>query len=338
MYFLLTIQEGKKMPKTNLINQLPRLLREGKINHKETMELLVKHLLENKRYYNIQNYDNEFISDLYVWLFDHQKQIFEKYDEKTSAFRTFLYKIIQSTAIQQIRSRSRNNISDNIKFVESINLYEGLVEDYQQLRLPEKNTKFLTKDSIPQLFEIQEFFKNSSICHKKNKALLIMALQSAWNISDYQIECISEYLKLDTEFFYKVIQFTKNNISETMKFERRNTMEERRTANYFYHKKYCLELENLENKNLPRAQNFQLDIKAKQSKHESSWKKMNSKFQAGFLSLKPSNNLIAQMCGISERQIYYILQNLKSNPKMLNEYKKIFEQQAGNENHKYKLY
>ena len=56
---------------------------------------------------------------------------------------------------------------------------------------------------------------------------------------------------------------------------------------------------------------LQLDIKRRHDKHYQSWQHLNQRLNDGYIMVRPTNKMIADFLGISERQVAYYINHIK---------------------------
>lgn len=115
-------------------------------------------------------------------------------------------------------------------------------------------------------------------------------------------------MNLDT--FYNTVQYLKETFED--KCEKRTKLMERRNYSYFHTKKYSLEIKNVQDSyyDSPNNDFYKLltqRFKEKQIKHEHHWKKFNSRFEKGFMLLRPTTKVVSELLGICEREVTYLL-------------------------------
>lgn len=144
---------------------------------------------------------------------------------------------------------------------------------------------------------------------KLRKTVLILALKSAYYLTDYQINKIAVLCHIDRLLLQQAVQTLKNQLYDREKSKIK--IEERRNNAYFQHKRYMNQLnwmlENKDEFDKYRIERVLLKYKAQTEK----WKKLNLQLSAGIRNIRPTNKAIADILGICERQVSYYIKNAK---------------------------
>ena len=132
--------------------------------------------------------------------------------------------------------------------------------------------------------------------------ILVLALKSAYYITEEQISNISRWFNIDKRKIELIIQEIKSEMSE--RIINKEHMIERRNKAYFQHKKLRNQIEwNKISRSDSKYCNEELHRKYK--KNTEIWELLNHQMEEGMIHIRPTTSLIAKVLGISTRQVTY---------------------------------
>ena len=139
------------------------------------------------------------------------------------------------------------------------------------------------------------------------RILLVLALKSAYYITDAQIKKIAEICHLDENQFNEVIM----SLKEQLNFRKDNKLELeiRRNKAYYQHRKLGSQLEWTKQEKTSDSDYEKLVLEKKFKRHTLNWKKLNEKLEKGTINIRPTNKAIAKALGLCERQISFYIKN-----------------------------
>ncbi len=259
--------------------------------------------------------------------------LFDSFDVETGSFFTYLYTFIQNIIFSIKKKNAKFFIKENINLVESINSFTEKEHDYSCIDYNKINKKVpfkkpdVTENDLRIAFNIkskntlkylQENNGNQLLIQKVSsysaglvdKTILVLALKSAFFITDEQIELVSKICKIDSDVLFCIIQQLRNDIQQ--KYIRKREIEERRNKAYFQHKKILSQINYLENDEKSTKKYVRQDLTQRYINQTNNWEKINEKISDGYINLRPTNKSIADILGICERQISYYIAYAKN--------------------------
>lgn len=283
------------------LNEVPEAIASGKITEKEAVNEIAVFLIKNYPVFGLHKYDEDFRSEVLTRFLENGQSIFKIYNPELGDFFTYFYSYIKNIIRTKLKKYSRTSIQEAVAIQESILNYDEKLENYSDSEDFSYNDKS-KKENIN--FNINNYFKDSE---KDEKTLLILALKSSYYLTDEQIDKICKKYSLDKNNFYNLIQHCKEQMNR--KIERRQNVEERRNSAYFRHKRYVLE--KIKNENEDNNISVRNLILEKDYKQKTNWININERLEKGYLYLRPTNKVIANVLGICERQVSYYINYAK---------------------------
>lgn len=291
---------------TNDANKLPEEFLNGEMSINDSVKKIGSFIAKNYRIFNLQKYDEDFRSEIIISFLENGEKFLKTYNPDLGDFFSFLYCYINSIITTKLRTLSQKVLKDTLTISEGINNIEEITYKYSKI-----NHHLLEIPKVPYAYktanveELKEIFKKLRD-ENSDKKILVLAMKSSFYLSDNQIEKISKMYDIDVEDFYRVIQFFRENLLS--KSEKKIKAQQRRNFAYYHHKRYELQLEKISEGNTENNMSYLThNIKKKKLKHEKNWEKMNKKLDTGFLYLRPTSKLIADILGICERQVTYYI-------------------------------
>lgn len=163
-----------------------------------------------------------------------------------------------------------------------------------------------------------------------DRKILILVIRYAYFITDEHIHNICNTYKAQEESLFSLIEYVRKIMEKKM--ERHQALIERRNKAYFYHKKYESQIKYIdESVYITEPEKLKENLKDKNQKHICTWQNHNQKLKEGCLFPHPSNKMIADLLGISERQVCYYLYCAKHKIYISKTEKKIFDSNIKNE-------
>ncbi|MCR5436467.1 MAG: hypothetical protein K6E97_05315 [Treponema sp.] len=322
-----------KTLKVNEINEIPKKLEQKKITKKQAIDCLSLYFLENYGLFKTGVLSKDFRTEIIISLLENTDVFFENYDNKKGCFYTYFFNYIKNLILNKKRKYIMNSIREDLFIEDSIADFGSLQKAYENInysdfdipkvpfnyKINEKNftlacsnetymfKKFMNENNE----EIYSNLKNNlKKIHPKlgTKILLVLALKSAFYITDFQIETICKICDINPDSLHELIQ----NIKEKLQFREitKQKYEQRRNKAYMNHKKYRRGIEFFEEEESD-AEYHTETYKRKYRRNTNCWNNINSSLQTGFLHLRPSNKMIAQILGICERQVSYYLRHAR---------------------------
>lgn len=285
------------------------MLESGEITKKEAVHFLATFVCDNYAIFGLQNYDEDFRSEVFLYVLEKGDRVLDVYEPASGDFFTFFFCFIKSQIKSSMKKMSRQIINDKFSYEESVENYENDQQNYQCI-----NFKELNNNRVPyvhkkvNLEDLQKGIEQNKL-ERYDRSVLVLALKSAFYLTDSQIKKISRIYDMDPEFFYDLIQFLRDGILN--KKERLDLYVERRNSAYYHHKRYEEQIHYLEEKDSPNSDIERKKLARRNKLQIHNLDVLNQKFDEGFLYLRPSTKVVADVLGICERQINYYLQCIR---------------------------
>ena len=314
------------------LNTLPDLVQEGKMSQAYASHQLALYVRENRSLFGLHKKNEDFNSDIIVMLLEKGKQLFEQYNSQYGSFFTYFFCFIKSLMLIENKKLSSQKVIDFLEINDSITTYEQREEAYKLINysdFEQRKVPFAYKPVSSQSlqiacsrspYHIREFLAQKDEDFKKlqdnlrnltpslaEKMLLVLALKSAYYITDPQIAKIAEICHIDINKFHAIVMNLKSDLTERENNKRK--LEIRRNTAYFQRRKYRNRIEWSEAKKDDFSPYEKHKLSNKYEKQTKTWKKLNQQLQRGIINIRPTNKAIAQALGMCERQISFYIKN-----------------------------
>ena len=315
------------------LNKIPEQINSGEISRSCAVHQLAMFLSKNPALFGLNKKDEDFKSEVILLFLEKGEATIELYNPNYGTFFTYFFCFIKSLTNSVRRSRAAKQVQEYHSISESITGYGQKEEryskiNYKDFEIPKAPLSY--KPVSPEAFQIackssqyniSDFLEkddDESLEHLKERLqklspsmaeriLIVLALKSAYYISDKQIKTISEICKLDSDEFHNTIQLFK----QELMYREANKMnlELRRNKAYYHHKKYKNRLEwtNLNRDDFSEQE--RLALITKYNRQTENWIKLNAQLKKGIINIRPTNKRIASVLGLCERQISYYIRN-----------------------------
>jgi len=292
------------------LNELPKLMATNQISQKETINYLAEFILENKPLFELQLYDEDFTSEIILKFLENSDKFLNNYNSQIGTFSGYFYSYIIMTVHSEKKSKARK-ILENTVYCQDIIISMDINKNHTDLQYMNDKPRVPYKFNTISVDDFKTSFQQK--IENTDKKILVSALRSAFDISDAQIDAVSKIYQLDPEILFQIIQYCKKGLDK--KVQRRNRFLERRNSQFFFQRKYELQLKSMDEiEYITEPEQLKLELERKKNKHKNSWKNSNMKLKNGYLYLRPSTKVIADLLGICERQVCYYLYCIKHNP------------------------
>lgn len=315
------------------LNTIPTLIRSGKLTEAQAVKFLAVFVNNNAQVFDLHTKDEDFRSDVVLHILERGPLFLDKYNSSYGNFFNYFYSFIRSIKNSVVRTNTLKSIKHNHSITEAINDYEETKESYDKkdsqrkiLNVPYQYKTVSYKDfqiacksdkySIKKYIQdnkdsdsplIDNLSKISPITAKK--IILILALKSAYYLSDQQIQKVSELCNVNENLLRNLVF----ELKETLSVRERNKkmIEARRNNAYFNHCKYQQLIDVANNSDNPSIEYTLSTLLRKYGRHTKTWQEINSLLEKGYLNIRPSNKTIAEILGLCERQVSYYINHAK---------------------------
>lgn len=302
------------MKKVNF-NLIPLQVEQGIITSKEAVNEICEFISLNPPVFGLQKYDEDFREELILHLLERGPDLMKGYDKSRGDFFTYLFYKIKSVLHSCSRASAKRIYQSNIKFSEEIIMEKDKEDDYNELFLSavekEHHAPFykqpLNNDSqTPTTEELQKTFKNIH----GDKKLLVIAIKSAYYITDNQVTKICKHYNINENDFFRTIQYCRNSLAK--KAEKKAKLQSQRNYAYLNHKNLETQIYDAETGKTEVDNIVKEDFIAQNKKYYENWQALNKQLEAGILAVRPTNKTIASLLGICERQVAYYIDSTKA--------------------------
>lgn len=285
------------------LTEIPDLWKNNVLSKQEVINYLAEFILDNKPLFNLQNYEEDVCSEIILKFLETSEAFLDNYNPELGHFPAYFYSYIISFIKSERKSLAQKSSDNRVYFQDIIINNEDKPAVFEPLCLSEK-------PKVPYSFKpiTEEVLKNTIVPKVQNidRKILVLAIRSAFYISDDQISKICKLYDVDDENLFTIIEYIRQGLSS--KAGRRQELIERRNKAYFYHKKYENQIKLInENEYIYEPEQLKDNLIKKNEKHTDTWKYHNKKLQEGCMYLRPSNKKISELLGICERQVMYYL-------------------------------
>ena len=315
------------------LNSIPEKIKSGELSKACAVHQLAMYLSKNPALFGLKTKDEDFKSEVILLFLEKGENTIDLYDPDYGTFFTYFFCFIKSLTNAVTRTRASMNVRDYHSITESITSYEQNQEEYAKINyhdLEKPKVPYAYKQVSPEAFQIacktsqysvQNFISTNNdkrYEHLKEKlklispsmaekVLLVLALKSAYYISDKQVKAIAEICNIKAELLFETIQSVKQDliIRETSKKE----LELRRNKAYYHHKKYRSRIKWTDENRDNFSEYERKQLIAKYNKQTESWIRLNEQLRKGAINIRPTNKAIAKVLGLCERQISYYIKN-----------------------------
>ncbi len=310
------------------IEKIPEQINSGRLSRTEAVKKLAVFIAQNKSLYGLQKYDEDLQSEFFIAFLERAERSLDSFDVNQGTFFSYSFCLIRNICSSLVKKKTISNAIEHHNMCESITSYEERMQAYQQIKFEE-----FEKPKIPYRFkpisykdfqiacktdtyhikevqnknlinippEIQEKLKAYSPRVVQNM-VMVLALKSAFYITEEQINTISIWFNIDKVKLETIIQEIKDGMAE--RIAHKEIIEQRRNRAYFQHKKLKSQIDwNKDNKMNPEYINDSLN--KKYVKNTKTWHILNYQMAKGKIHIRPTTKLIAQVLGISARQVTY---------------------------------
>ena len=314
------------------LNKLPELVQKGKMSPVYASHKLALYVKENLSLFGLNKKDEDFKSDIIVMLLEKTEQLFEQYNPQYGCFFTYFFCFIKSLINSETKKIASQKVIDFLEINDCITSYEQHEEAYKLINYHDfeyRKVPFAYKPVSAQSlkiscnrepYHIKEFLNQNDEDFKKlqenlkkispalaEKILLVLALKSAYYITDSQITKIAEICHLDINNFHAIVMNLKSDLIEREKSK--NKIEIRRNKAYFQHRKYRSRIEWAEATKDDFSPYEKHKLSNKYDKQTKTWKTLNQQLKKGIINIRPTNKAIAKALGMCERQISFYIKN-----------------------------
>lgn len=304
------------------LDKIPEYIRNGKLSKQNASMEIFTILYTNPARFNLHTMDEDERSDFLVSMIPKFESYIDRYDQNQCPFGAYIFNIVSWIKTTWTKKQGLNK-TNPLTFQKTIlDHYPVFTDEDTSLKYihslsPQlsENLLQLHEEKTPQLIFRQIFdsgekgkyvFKKPELTQSRRIALLL-ALKSAWYISDEQIEKISIFCGCPPQAISTTVEKLKENLENKAKSHER-LCEMRDKAWYFI----CIYRNMLEK--MEKDTEEYLDLKRKLNYQEHVWVVKNNMLKNCKSRISPTNTDVAEAVGIKPSRVsFYMGMAKKSN-------------------------
>ena len=269
------------------IEQLPQFVQSGKISVQQGIARVMEEVYVHPERFGLLTIDEDDKGDFILYLHTTIETYFKLYDAHKSSFPTFLSTCIQTAFKAWKKKKTHRQLADFTILQDEVITYEDRMEFYAKKA---EHDALHTEESQP--------------AHLKKDDIMFIVMKHSYYVGEHLLEKISRYTKTDIEELRSKRAFIIEKMSKRIK--NRHKLLETRNAQYFFHKRYRMELNNLE----PTSPHF-IKAMTRYRNHTKTWEQKNKRIEQNAYKIEASNKLVCQMLNVSERTVSYGLKRIR---------------------------
>lgn len=299
------------------IDEIPEKIQKGIYSYEKATWLLLTELYTNARKFLGVTPDDDEKSEFIIFLQPKIKPLIDRYKPDSSPFSAFFYTYVSNTFISWKRRKLRENYNFSVVLANQEEFYAEQVDAYEKSeseKIFEVSDSAGAENSINQKYA-QEFLAKKPEEHtcinrlwpgktSKQKKLTVLALKNCFYIRDQQVAGISRFCGYPEEILHQKIDELCKKLEK--KVAKRKAFIKKRDSSYFFHKKYAMILANMSS-----SAAFYQKILKKYNFHTAAWQNKRKALENNRLRICPTNKAIAEIVGMSERQVCNYVSSFK---------------------------
>lgn len=299
------------------LDDIPDLVKSNKLTKQEACVQIYHILYTNPPRFGLHTIDEDLRSDFLLYFLQYKtNSLLEKYDPSISPFGAYIYRTVQTSLLTFIKKASDRNNYNKFFIQDSICDYQAQMQENENSLIhvasdvPEFSTSSKNEE-IPALVYKQIFTKGThrlslkdSRERKIKRGILILALKSAWYISDSQINKVSTLCNISPKVLTDSVCKLKSKLIN--KALNRQQIENNRNRAYCFIHNYRMQLANNETDNFKFEQ-----LQKKIDFQTENWNKKTRKLNSGRNKIAPTNSEIGEIIGLSGRFVSFYIRKLR---------------------------
>ncbi len=309
--------------------RIPDAIYSGKMTVSEAVREMAAFIANNKPVFKLQNYDEDFLSDFFIAFLERGEKSFATYDSSQGSFFSYTFCFVKNLCISVRKKRTLAKVMDYHSTSEYICVYEEKIQAYENIKYED-----FAKPKVPFVYNTPVSYKDFQIACKTNayqikkilkdenniinpvikeklldysprmiqNVIIVLALKSAFYITEEQICKISKWFNIEKAKLDGIIREIKDNMNE--RIAHKEEMIEKRNKAYLQHKKIRGQILWNESNN-ENSEYLNNTLNKRYEKNTSNWTILNHQLEEGKIHIRPTTKMIAQVLGISSRQVTY---------------------------------
>ena len=277
---------------TKSIESLPQLVAEGKLTKREAAKIIWEDMYLYPMKYGL-SLRNDAKSEFLLYLQERIDSIFDDYEPGKILFRTYIWGLVKQT-YQTWKRKRRKEYADEESIKKSLtSIYDDIIGKHY-----EQEIKSMDDDDE----EVKEQWKRKER-EMTEKAALILALKSCYDIDEKLVESVSKFSHINKSTLFEKIEKMKEKSEH--KIRRRNAIIRSRDNAFYYHRKYRIELSKLKE----GTSSFER-VQKKYQQQTERWIRQNNLLAHRYI-LSPSNVDVAGELGMKPRQVCFYINHIR---------------------------
>lgn len=295
----------------------------GTAGTEQTVSRLMEYVFVNKNYIGFGWIDEDSFSEFLIFLHSKLEKILRNYNCHEDSFMTYFLTVLKNTMRYRIKQSYRKKDSEvcfddisRLDYEEEKHRYEcsesslevNAETDEHTLEELVKEELFLdddTKSGQPIKYRLILSKKLQERKHRK-MAVLILALKSCLYLNERMIDRVALITGIKRTELCRMLAKAHQSLEEKRESLYKLTL--RRNSAFFFRRKYMLQ------KLKVRGDKYKCELLAKKIENKNStWERSLEMLNKKKCFFSPSNKAIAQITGMDERQISYIIRRAAKN-------------------------
>lgn len=299
------------------IDELPDLLRTGKITEKEGTDILWEEIYTHPVLYGLARFSEDQKSEFLIKMQQKFCFLFKKFVPGIVPFSIFIKNCIPYYKQTFLREEKKQAASQN--FLNAYMKFE-IEKDFYKYNAEHKISRYeSTEENARNFSDITEQRPDTKEKRKKRTAdlvTLILMMKACTDIDDEVIQNVSNFTGVEKDALYNAVQTLKG----TMKIRehKRNLLIEKRNNAFFFHRKYMMQMAH------GNATEAILEkIKEKYETRTDAWKRNNAILE-NRIQAAPSDKEVGKVLGIKPRMVNFYINHAR-NEKNISAIKSFYE-------------
>ncbi|MDY4902149.1 MAG: hypothetical protein SO116_04670 [Treponema sp.] len=290
---------------------------QGKMSLKESVNELWENIWRNKKQFNFGKVEYDDFMDFLEYAYPKFEIFLKEYNSERGTFPSYIYSNLHRTYFSWFKKNLRNHAADRSYLSVQAVEYEAQQFLYQRCEYSSLNSEkqgeiTLSREKQAALYKFycgrSKRTKDNGTISRKSRfvkdMILVLALKSAYYITDSMIEKVSQTVGIEKEKLSDLCNKARENLCG--KLERREVYMRKRDNAFFFHRKYMIE-----SKDLSKNSVWCEHIAERYKKQTKIWETANKCLKEKFCLPVPSNKVISRLSSLPIRRIEYINKVLK---------------------------
>ncbi|MBQ7159690.1 MAG: hypothetical protein IJS09_09785 [Treponema sp.] len=263
------------------------------MSKKEATNIIWEDIYLNPKKYGLLLHGDQ-KSDFLLYLQERMESLFDEYQPGKILFRTFIWGLVKHTFLTWRRKIKKLYENEEATRKSLMSLYNEMCDAYC-----EPDQEIISENSDENIKE--DWHKKER--EMAEKATLILALKSCYDIDEKLIDSVSRFTHIKKERLFEKIDKMKEKSEH--KISRRNAIIRSRDNAFYFHRKYLIELSKLKQ----GTSTFER-VQKKYQQQTNRWIRQNQLLTHRFV-LSPSNVDIADELGMKPRQVCFYINHIR---------------------------